>query len=126
MRKAVGYRRYDSPSQLALLNQLYANLRLYTNFFQPTQKLQRKERHGAKLTRHYDVAKTPYQRILASNDVEGATKEQLTALFLTLNPAALQRDMNRLLITLMKPPTDQPFSPITPKPRRAIVYSHRA
>lgn len=121
VRKAVGYRRYDSPSQLALLNELYASLRLYTNFFQPTQKLHSKHRHGAKLTRHYDSAKTPYQRVLASNEVSQAAKEQLTALYLSLNPAALQRDIHRLQTALMEPPTDEPFSPLTPKPRRPFV-----
>ena len=125
VRKAVGYRRYDTPSRLALLNELYANLRLYTNFFQPTQKLVGKERHGAKLTRHYDTAKTPYQRVLASDAIAAAAKERLTALFLTLNPAALQREIHRLQSALMEPAKDEPFSPLTQKPRRPIVLNPR-
>jgi hypothetical protein len=119
VRKAVGYRRYDSPSQLALLNELYTNLRLYTNFFQPTQKLLRKERHGAKVRRRYDTAKTPYQRVLASDQVSTSSKDELAALFLSLNPAALQREINRLQNALIEPAVDQPFStPPATKPRR--------
>ena len=119
VRRSVGYRRYDTPSQLALLNELYANLRLYTNFFQPTQKLVRKERHGAKVRRCYDTAKTPYQRVLASDKVSTEAKDRLTAIFRTLNPAALQREIYRLQTELMRPAVDQPFSPLpATKPRR--------
>ncbi len=100
VRKAVGYRRYDSLEQLALLNQLYASLRLSTNFFQPTQKLIHKERHGAKLRRVYDLAQTPYQRVLASEKIGTSSKDQLTELFRSLNPAALQRQINSLQHTL--------------------------
>ncbi|HKR95452.1 MAG TPA: DDE-type integrase/transposase/recombinase, partial [Candidatus Angelobacter sp.] len=39
VRRAVGYARYDTEAQLHLLNELYATLRLYSNFFQPTMKL---------------------------------------------------------------------------------------
>ena len=42
MRRAVGYRRYDTPNELEALNELYSVLRLYTNFFQPSMKLQGK------------------------------------------------------------------------------------
>ncbi len=101
VRKMVGYRRYDTPEQLALLNQLYAVLRLYTNFFQPTQQLVRKERRGAALRRYYDEPKTPYQRVLAAEHVSADAKEQLRKLFLTLNPAALQRQLNRLQLDLI-------------------------
>jgi len=34
VRAMVGYYRYDQPEQLALLNEIYQVLRLYTNFFQ--------------------------------------------------------------------------------------------
>jgi hypothetical protein len=34
--RAVGYWRYDTEEELAVLNELYDRLRLYTNFFQFT------------------------------------------------------------------------------------------
>jgi hypothetical protein len=51
VRRAVGYQRYDTELQLRLLNELYATLRLYSNFFQPTMKLKSKERVGSKVTK---------------------------------------------------------------------------
>ena len=77
VRRAVGYQRYDTEAQLRLLNELYATLRLYTNFFQPTMKLQSKERVGSKVTKRYDRAQTPYQRVLAAVQVSEAEKATL-------------------------------------------------
>ena len=117
VRKTVGYRRYDIPEHLALLNQLYDVLRLYTNFFQPTQKLQHKERNGAKVRRVYDTAQTPFQRVLASDDVPQPAKDQLTERFLTLNPAALQREINRLQLKLMSISSEPLPTPVKPRHR---------
>ena len=66
VRRAVGYARYDSPAQQRLLNTLYAQLRLYTNYFQPVMKLVSKERIGAKVKKTYDLPQTPYRRLLES------------------------------------------------------------
>ena len=43
VRRAVGYARYEGSGPLRLLNELYAHLRLYGNFFQPVMKLIRKD-----------------------------------------------------------------------------------
>jgi hypothetical protein len=102
VRRAVGYQRYDTEAQLALLNELYATLRLYTNFFQPTMKLKSKERVGSKVTKRYDDAQTPYQRVLAAPQVSEAAKARLRAKYQTLNPAALKRNLMRLQERLMK------------------------
>ncbi|MGH8716860.1 MAG: hypothetical protein ACREUI_09120, partial [Burkholderiales bacterium] len=75
VRRAVGYQRYDTEAQLQLLNELYATLRLYTNFFQPTMKLQCKQRVGSKVTKRYDRAQTPYQRVLAATQIAKAKKD---------------------------------------------------
>jgi hypothetical protein len=102
VRRAVGYARYDTEAQLHLLNELYATLRLYTNFFQPTMKLKSKERVGSKVIKRYDRAQTPYQRVLASAQVSEAEKERLRAKYKTLNPAALKRKLMRLQERLMQ------------------------
>jgi hypothetical protein len=101
VRRAVGYARYDTEAQLHLLNELYATLRLYTNFFQPTMKLKSKERVGSKVIKRYDRAQTPYQRVLAAQ-VSEPEKERLRAKYKTLNPAALKRKLMRLQERLMK------------------------
>jgi hypothetical protein len=102
VRRAVGYRRYDTEPQLRLLNELYGTLRLYSNFFQPTMKLISKERVGSKVTKRYDRAQTPYQRVLAARKVSKAAKEGLRAKYQPLNPAALKRKLMRLQDQLLK------------------------
>lgn len=102
VRRAVGYGRYHTEVQLALLNELYATLRLYTNFFQPTMKLKCKERVGSKVTKRYDDAQTPYQRVLAAPQVSEADKQRLRARYKTLNPAALKRKLMRFQDQLLQ------------------------
>jgi hypothetical protein len=96
VRRAVGYARYDTPEQLGVLNELYRHLRLYTNYFQPVMKLLRKERHGAKVKKHYDQPKTPYQRVLNSPTLTTNVKRRLKQEYAGLNPAQLKRDITRL------------------------------
>lgn len=96
VRRAVGYQRCDTEAQVRLLNQLYEPLDLYTNFFQPSMKLKSKERHGARVTKKYHEARTPYQRLLDSSFIKEETKQQLRARYRTLNPAQLKRQIEAL------------------------------
>ena len=96
VRRAVGYQRCETDEQLQLLNQLYEPLDLYTNFFQPSMKLQAKERHGARVKKKYDKARTPYQRLLDSSFIKEETKQQLRARYHALNPAQLKRQIEGL------------------------------
>lgn len=77
VRKTVGYMRHDTEEELLLLNELYTILRLYINFFQPTMKLTEKTRTGPKVTKKYDKAKTPYQRVLEATLVSQSNKNRL-------------------------------------------------
>jgi len=111
VRRAVGYQRCDTDEQLRLLAALYQPLELYTNFFQPSMKLKSKERHGARVTKKYDKARTPYQRVLESSFIDQQTKEQLRQSYELLNPAQLKRQIERwqrkLLATATRPPRNQ-------------------
>ena len=91
----VGYGRYDSPAELETLRELYSHLRLYVNFFQPQMRLVSKTRHGAKVTKRYDRARTPYRRILGRPEIPQPAKEALTRTYLELNPAELKRQIGR-------------------------------
>jgi len=105
VRQAVGYHRYDTAAELALLNEIYALLRLLINFFSPQQKLIDKRREGAKVIKRYDTAQTPYQRVLADPRVSKKVKQALTAQYRQLNPAQLRRDLlalNERLLILVK------------------------
>jgi hypothetical protein len=96
VRRAVGYQRCDTEEQLRLLNQIYEPLDLYTNFFQPSMKLKSNERHGARVTKKYHEARTPYQRLLDSSFIKEEIKQQLRARYRTLNPAQLKRQIEAL------------------------------
>ncbi len=102
VRRAVGYLRYDTDAELAVLEELYGHLRLWVNFFSPQMKLKDKTRQGARVTKRYDVARTPYQRVLASPKVSAKAKATLTRQYRTLNPAQLKRDIGRCQDRLLK------------------------
>lgn len=103
VRKLVGYHRYETTRQIALMNDLYRNeWRLYENFFQATLKLTEKKRIGGHLYRKYDVPKTPYQRIMESAEVGQKIKDELQRKFRSLNPAALKRHIEKKLHSLLR------------------------
>lgn len=96
VRQVVGYRRFDTTAELGALQAVYACLRLYRNFFQPTMKLQSKERAGGKLHRHYGPAQTPYQRLLESGQLSPPAEKRLRQQYATLSVVELRRDLERL------------------------------
>ena len=96
VRRAVGYRRYDTPEELETLNGLYAALRLFTNCFQPSMKLIEKTRRGSKVRKKYDKAKTPYQRVLDSKSLSKEAEQDLKKTYATLNPVKLGRQITCL------------------------------
>lgn len=123
VRQAVGYHRYDTAAELAVLNEIYALVRLQINFFSPQQKLVSKTRVGAKVTKRYDRAQTPYQRVLASPHVTKKVKAELTRQYRQLNPAQIRRDILALdarLLALVKAKHAPNRLPVTPPARRAV------
>ena len=55
--------RHEGEEQVALLNELYDQLRLFVNFFLPSMKFIEKVRQGSKVKKRYDEPKTPCQRL---------------------------------------------------------------
>ena len=102
VRRLVGYDRYTSRAALEALNRVYNLLRLYVNFFQPVMKLKAKTRHGAKVHKVYDTARTPYQRLLDSEVLPEAKRQELAATYYGLNPVLLLRQINENLESLWK------------------------
>lgn len=100
VRQTVGYRRYTSPAAAVLLEAIYANLHDYVNFFQPVLKLVSKQRQGARVTKKYDLAQTPHQRVLASPAASPLSKIRLHHHYWQLNPAALRRQLDATLKNL--------------------------
>ena len=102
IRRLIGYDRYTSRAAFSELRSLYAVLRLYWNFFQPLRKLTAKVRHGARVTKRYDRAQTPYQRLLASGILTAASRQALAARYAQLNPVALQTKIQDHLTRLWR------------------------
>jgi hypothetical protein len=96
VRRTTGYYRYENEQQLALLEEIYRHLRLYTNFFLPVMKLVSKTRTGSTVHKHYDLPQTPFQRVLAQPLIPTQIKDQLSAQFELLNPALLKRTLAQL------------------------------
>jgi hypothetical protein len=61
-------------------------LLLYVNFFQPSMKL---------VTKRYDKAQTPYQRVLSSTAVRNDLKELLSRQYEALDPIFLLRELEQ-------------------------------
>ncbi|MGA9531293.1 MAG: transposase family protein [Anaerolineales bacterium] len=104
IRQMIGYDRYESREALDLLQAIYEDLRLYVNFFQPVMKLESKTRSGSRVRKRYDRAQTPFRRVLASKHVPQSVKDDLTDLYLTLNPVELKRRIDANLERLWKLP----------------------
>jgi len=97
VRRTVGYDRYASKAAHAELARLYRALTDYLNFFQPIRKVVAKERHGARLRRRFDEARTPYERLLASGVLSEPAARDLAARYLRLNPVQLRAEVDGAL-----------------------------
>ncbi len=101
-RRLIGYDRYSTKVAYEQLQRVYADVRLYVNFFQPVSKLIGKERVGAKVKKQYDGAKTPYRRLLGSGVLEEAKREALAKVYARLNPVKLRAQIDESLEALWK------------------------
>ena len=102
VRRLIGYDRFESEEELALLRAIYQDLRLLVNFFQPVLKLVGKEQVDGKTIKRYDQAATPFRRILASKEVTIEVKARLTALYFQLNPVTLRNQIDLNVARLWK------------------------
>jgi hypothetical protein len=91
VRRTAGYLRYDTDEELGILNEMYESVRLWINFFNPSQKLISKVREGSKIKKKYDAHQTPYQRVMASDKIPEKYKSRLKEQFINSNPIKLKR-----------------------------------
>jgi len=102
VRHTVGYDRRETPEERDLLAAIYADLRLYVNFFQPVLKLIGKVQVDGRTIKQYDQASTPFRRVLVADQVSVADKLSLTNQFVHLNPVQLRRQIDQNLAKLWK------------------------
>ena len=95
VRKVVGYARYEGADGVAALQAVYHAYDPLLNLYYPCMKQISCERIGAKKKRHYDAAKTPFQRLLEQpfKDVLEGKRIKLNALKLReATPIVAQTD----------------------------------
>jgi hypothetical protein len=102
VRNYFGFERLDTVLQVQLMNQIYAKMWLYYNFFLPVLRLKSKELLGPpgslnKVKRHYDVAQTPFERLCSARVLSSPQQIHLEQLRKLTNPRQLHREIEALL-----------------------------
>ena len=96
VRQLVGYDRYEGSLAYRQLAELYRVVRFYVNFFQPSMKLTTKTRDGSQVTKRYDIAQTPYQRLSNSDALDPEVRVRLAAIYQRSDPVDLLRQLEKL------------------------------
>jgi hypothetical protein len=115
VRPLIGSDRDASRAAYAQLTRVYALARLHINFFQPVQKLVTKERRGPRVHRVYDRAQTPYQRLGATGVLPPPRRQELEAMYQSLNPLHLRRQLEAALERLWRLAIPAPPAPVRPR-----------
>lgn len=98
VRQLLGYGRLDDPGLLEPINALYAREWMHLhNFFCPSFKLISKERVGSTYKKTYDLPQTPYQRLLASGQLNAKDRRHLERVYAKLDPFKLHQGIEKHL-----------------------------
>lgn len=116
VRAYLGQARLDTVAQTCALNGIYDQMWLYYNFFQPVLRLQAKESlptssGGYRIKYHYDPARTPLERLCATDVLSAPRREQLAALYDQTNPRLLRQAIYDALEQLWALPGAIPGQP---------------
>ena len=93
VRQMVGYRRLEGIAAAQMLARLYASLRFFVNFFQPSFKLMEKSRTGAHVTKRYHPPQTPAERLLMAETLPAHVKTRLREVLDALDPLRLLEEI---------------------------------
>ena len=99
VRRLVGYQRLEAAA-LSALEHVHDLARDYVNFLHPVRKLTQKVRLGARVTRRYDTAQTPYRRVVASGCLSQKATRQLATRSNALDPLRLKLELESAQRTL--------------------------
>ena len=99
VRRLVGYQRLEAPA-LPALERVHDLARDYVNFLHPVRRLTAKVRRGARVTRRYDTAQTPYRRLVASGTLTKKAARQLAVRSKALDPLHLKLELESAQHTL--------------------------
>jgi hypothetical protein len=96
VRAYLGHERLDSVPQVLVSNRLYDQMWIYYNLFQPVMHLVKKEviqqdGQPARVKRRHDQARTPFDRLCATDAILPEHRQQLEALRDQTNPRQLRQ-----------------------------------
>lgn len=97
VRAYLGYDRLDTVAHTLLINQLYDQLWLYHNFFQPVMRLKQKCFEDGRCKRTYHPAVPPLDRLLRTGIFPPHKQAHLRALRRTTNPFQLRTRIHNLI-----------------------------
>ena len=98
VRAYLGYDRLDSVAQTLATNQLYEKMWIYYNLFQPVIHLREKEvvrgsGSPTRIVRRHDQARTPFDRLCATDAILPEHQALLEALRNRINPRLLRQQI---------------------------------
>jgi hypothetical protein len=114
VRAYLGYDRLDSVAQALAANQLYDQMWLYYNFFQPVLHITEKtwvvsDGQRPHVKRRYDPASTPFDRLCQAQGLPTQRQAELEQLRQQTNPRRLHQQVHALLDYVLALPTaDRP------------------
>jgi len=114
VRAYLGYDRLDSVAQALAANQLYDQMWLYYNFFQPVLHISEKilvvdDGQRPHVKRRYDTARAPFDRLCQAKGLPAERQQQLEQLRQQTNPRRLHQQVHTLLdFVLALPAADSP------------------
>jgi len=113
VRTYIGYDRLDTVEQTILLNPIYEKLWVYHNLFQPVRRTREKillpsDGQTPRVKRVYDQARTPLERLEASEVVDPHRMEALRRLRDEANPLHLREEIYDLIDHLFSLPGATP------------------
>jgi hypothetical protein len=115
VRRTIGYRRFEGLEAAATLARLYAAMRLFVNFFQPSFKLATKVRDGALVRKRYHPPATPCQRLIADPRTKEEVRRRVQELRAMLDPVRLLKEIRAAQQQLVEI-ADRPVLGETAKP----------
>lgn len=116
VRAYLGYDRFDTVAQVLATNALYDQMWIYSNLFQPAMRLAEKkviieDGQPSRVIRRHDQARTPFDRLCATEAILPEHQEQLEALRDQINPRQLRREIYEAIDHLFSLPGAVPGIP---------------
>jgi hypothetical protein len=120
VRELVGYLRFDTDAELAILNQIWELDRTFTNYLLAQQKIVFKQRNGSKVTKRYDPALTPFERAMARTTTARKDRRAMQEVMAAIRPGDLFRKIQGLTTQLERIALSKAPAPVKPQVNRAF------